>query len=147
MRWSFVLCQRYPASTAGAAVADRRQLPPGFPVDTHFNPSYDPWDERMCLVPSGDLFRAIRRAEASIVTDRIARFTRRGILLESGTELEADVIVTATGLNLSAFGKLRLTVDGIPSTSATRCSTRARCSARSRTSCRCSATRASCPGR
>jgi monooxygenase len=113
MRWSFVLCQRYPRQARRVLRwLTARQLPPGFPVDTHFNPSYDPWDERLCLVPSGDLFKAIRRGEASIVTDRIARFTRRGILLESGTELEADVIVTATGLNLSAFGKLALTADG-----------------------------------
>jgi len=115
MRWSFELSRRYPRQARRVLRwLTARQLPPGYPVDTHFNPSYAPWDERMCLVPSGDLFKAIRRGQASIVTDRIARFTRRGILLESGTELEADVIVTATGLNLNAFGGLKLTVDGTP---------------------------------
>ena len=92
----------------------RAQLPRGYPVDTHFRPRYDPWDERLCVVPDGDLFRAIRRRQASVVTGRIARFTERGILLESGTELEADIIVTATGLNLLAFGGIELVVDDEP---------------------------------
>jgi cation diffusion facilitator CzcD-associated flavoprotein CzcO len=90
----------------------KRQLPAGFPVDTHFNPSYNPWDERLCSVPNGDLFKAIRSGAASVVTDRIARFTETGILLESGAELEADIVVTATGLNLLAFGGLQLSLDG-----------------------------------
>ncbi len=89
-----------------------RELPSGYDVDTHFKPRYNPWDQRMCLVPDGDLFRAISSGEASVVTDRIASFTERGIELESGEELEADVIVTATGLNLLFLGGLRLTVDG-----------------------------------
>jgi monooxygenase len=115
MRWSFELCRRYPRRARRVLRwLTARQLPRGYPVDTHFNPSYDPWDERMCLVPSGDLFAAIRAGKASVATDRIARFTERGILLESGTALDADVIVTATGLNLKAFGDLRLTVDGVP---------------------------------
>jgi cation diffusion facilitator CzcD-associated flavoprotein CzcO len=88
------------------------QLPAGYPVDTHFNPRYNPWEQRMCLVADGDLFKAIRKGRASIVTERIARFTERGILLESGAQLEADVIVTATGLNLLAFGGIDVTVDG-----------------------------------
>ncbi|HEY3712650.1 MAG TPA: NAD(P)/FAD-dependent oxidoreductase [Amycolatopsis sp.] len=91
-----------------------KQLPAGYPVDEHFNPPYDPWDQRLCLVPDGDLFRSIRTGEADIVTDRIATFTEKGLLLESGRELEADVIVTATGLNLQPFGGLDLTVDGEP---------------------------------
>ena len=115
MRWSFELCRRHPRQARRVLRwLTARQLPPGYPVDTHFNPSYDPWDERMCLVPSGDLFKAIRQRRASVVTDRVARFTRHGILLESGAELKADVIVTATGLNMKTFGGLRLTVDGIP---------------------------------
>ena len=89
-----------------------RQLPAGYPVDTHFKPRYNPWDERLCAVPDGDLFKAISEGKASVVTDRIARFTPGGILLESGTELPADVIVTATGLNLRALGGIRMTVDG-----------------------------------
>jgi cation diffusion facilitator CzcD-associated flavoprotein CzcO len=92
----------------------KRQLPKGYDVDTHFRPRYNPWDERLCVVPDGDLFTAISTGDASVVTDRIERFTSGGILLESGAELEADVIVTATGLNLLAFGGMQLTVDGAP---------------------------------
>lgn len=88
------------------------QLPPGYAVDTHFNPTYDPWDQRMCLVPDGDLFRAIRSGRASVVTDRIATFTETGLELESGERLEADVVVTATGLNLKIFGGAEIVVDG-----------------------------------
>jgi cation diffusion facilitator CzcD-associated flavoprotein CzcO len=92
----------------------KRQLPAGYPVDEHFRPRYKPWEERMCAVPDGDLFKAIRDGRASVVTDRIVSFTARGILLESGRELEADVIVTATGLNLLAFGGMQLSVGGEP---------------------------------
>ena len=89
-----------------------RALPPGYDIDKHFTPHYNPWDQRMCLVPDGDLFEAISAGSASVVTDKIASFTERGIELESGEELEADVIVTATGLNLLFLGGIRLTVDG-----------------------------------
>ncbi|WP_206062916.1 flavin-containing monooxygenase [Nocardioides piscis] len=89
-------------------------LPAGYDVDTHFNPPYDPWDQRMCLVPDSDLFNEIRRGRASVVTDAIDTFTPTGIRLASGEELEADVVVTATGLNLLAFGGIALTVDGAP---------------------------------
>jgi len=92
----------------------QRQVPEGYAVDTHFKPTYDPWDQRLCVVPSGDLFKAIRRGQASIVTDTIDTFTERGIRLASGQELEADIIVTATGLNLLAFGGMDLVVDGRP---------------------------------
>ena len=92
----------------------KHQLPAGYAVDTHFNPRYNPWEERLCAVRNGDLFKAIREGRASIVTDRIVRFTERGILLESGAELEADVIVTATGLNLLAFGGMELSIEGEP---------------------------------
>ena len=88
------------------------QLPEGYDVDTHFKPAYDPWDQRLCLVPDGDLFRSIRHGTVDVVTDHIDRFTPHGIRLRSGDELEADVIVTATGLNLLAFGGLELDVDG-----------------------------------
>jgi len=93
---------------------NKKQLPEGYAVDVHFKPRYNPWDERLCAVRDGDLFKAIRAGKASIVTDRITRFTEKGILLESGTELEADIIVTATGLNLLAFGGMELTLDGAP---------------------------------
>jgi monooxygenase len=89
-----------------------RALPPGYDVDTHFTPSYYPWDQRLCLVPDGDLFKAISAGDASVVTDRIATFTERGIELESGEKLEADAIITATGLNLLFLGGIAMTVDG-----------------------------------
>ena len=88
------------------------RLPDGYAVDTHFRPAYDPWDQRMCLVPDGDLFAAITDGSASVVTDTIATFTETGIELASGDHLEADVVVTATGLNLQLFGGAELTVDG-----------------------------------
>ena len=89
-----------------------RALPPGYDIDTHFEPRYNPWDQRLCAVPNGDLFRAISRGDAEVVTDRIETFTERGLLLESGRELEADVIVTATGLNLLFLGGVEVSVDG-----------------------------------
>jgi cation diffusion facilitator CzcD-associated flavoprotein CzcO len=91
-----------------------RALPPGYDVDTHFEPPYNPWDQRFCLVPDGDLFEAISSGRAAVVTDRIASFTERGLALESGEELEADVIVTATGLSLLFLGGIELSVDGEP---------------------------------
>jgi cation diffusion facilitator CzcD-associated flavoprotein CzcO len=90
----------------------KKALPEGYDVDTHFNPRYNPWDQRVCLVPDGDLFEAIGSGRASIVTDRIASFTETGIELESGQTLEADLVVTATGLNLLALGGMQLSVDG-----------------------------------
>ncbi len=89
-----------------------RQLPAGYDVATHFTPRYDPWDQRVCLVPDADLFKALRNGSASIATDTIETFTERGILLKSGEELEADVIVTATGLNLQLLGGMAVAVDG-----------------------------------
>jgi monooxygenase len=89
-----------------------RQLPAGYDVDTHFKPTYNPWDQRLCLVPDGDLFKAISEGRASVATGRIATFTEHGIQLESGAELEADIVVTATGLQLIALGGIELTVDG-----------------------------------
>jgi cation diffusion facilitator CzcD-associated flavoprotein CzcO len=91
-----------------------KQLPAGYDVDTHFNPAYNPWDQRLCLVPDGDLFRTIRAGRATVVTDKIATFTERGLLLESGAELAADIVVTATGLQLLALGGAQLVVDDRP---------------------------------
>ncbi|WP_241387332.1 flavin-containing monooxygenase [Rhodococcus sp. CH91] len=91
-----------------------RSLPDDYPIDVHFGPSYDPWDQRLCVAPDADLFDAITRGDASVVTDRIVRFTLAGIALESGRELEADVIVTATGLAMLPFGGIDLEVDGRP---------------------------------
>src|ERR671915_1142583 len=89
-----------------------KQLPPGYEVDTHFKPAYEPWDQRLCLVPDGDLFAAIRAGRASVVTDHIEEFTETGVRLRSGAELAADVVVTATGLRLLALGGITLAVDG-----------------------------------
>ncbi len=88
------------------------QLPDHVDVDTHFRPAYDPWDQRLCFVPDGDLFASLRRGTASIVTDTIETFTGRGLRLGSGAELEADLVVTATGLTLKPFGGIELSVDG-----------------------------------
>jgi monooxygenase len=89
-----------------------RALPEGYDIDTHFTPSYDPWDQRLCLVPDHDLFRAIRRGDASVVTDHVDTFVPEGIRLRSGAVLEADVVVTATGLNLLMLGGMEVEVDG-----------------------------------
>ena len=91
-----------------------RQLPAGYDIDTHFTPRYNPWDQRFCAVPNGDLFKAISAGSASVVTDRIERFTESGLLLSSGEELEADVVVTATGLELLFLGGIALSVDCVP---------------------------------
>jgi cation diffusion facilitator CzcD-associated flavoprotein CzcO len=89
-----------------------RQLPKGYDIDTHFTPRYNPWDQRMCLVPNGDLFKAISDGSASVVTDQIDTFTETGIRLQSGTELPADIVVTATGLELLFIGGIEASVDG-----------------------------------
>jgi cation diffusion facilitator CzcD-associated flavoprotein CzcO len=89
-----------------------KSLPAGYDVDTHFNPRYNPWDQRICLVPDADLFRALSSGNAEIATDRIATFTEDGIELESGAKLEADVVVTATGLNVLFLGGMKVTIDG-----------------------------------
>jgi monooxygenase len=89
-----------------------RGLPEGYEVDKHFNPRYDPWDQRMCVIPDGDLFETISDGSAEIVTDRIATFDEGGIELESGERLEADIVITATGLNLLFLGGIEFSVDG-----------------------------------
>ncbi len=91
-----------------------RSLPADYEISKHFTPRYDPWDQRPCLVPDGDLFEVLSSGRASIVTDAIDRFTETGVRLASGTELEADIIVTATGLNLLLLGGLSMSVDGRP---------------------------------
>jgi monooxygenase len=91
-----------------------RQLPDDVPMDPHFLPRYRPWDQRLCVVPDGDLFAAIRDGTADVVTGTIETFTDKGIRLTDGTELAADIIITATGLSLVTFGEMTLTVDGRP---------------------------------
>ena len=107
--------QKYPgAARRLIRHLNAKELPAGYPVDEHFNPSYNPWDQRLCAVPDADLFKAISSGGASVVTDRIATFTETGIQLESGKHLDADIIVTATGLNVQLLGGMSLTVDGTP---------------------------------
>jgi monooxygenase len=120
-RWKNILfgmgfywfCRRYPARVKAFIVgAARRALGAGYPVERDFAPTYGPWDQRMCLVPDGDLFEAIKTGRASVVTDHIDAFVSNGIRLRSGAVLPADVIVTATGLKLSVLGDLAIDVDG-----------------------------------
>ncbi|MBJ7348436.1 MAG: NAD(P)/FAD-dependent oxidoreductase, partial [Thermoleophilaceae bacterium] len=92
----------------------KHQLPEGYDLKKHFTPHYNPWDQRLCAVPDGDLFKAIRKGKASVVTDTIDTFTKDGIKLSSGEELEADIIITATGFNLLMMGGAELVVDGEP---------------------------------
>jgi cation diffusion facilitator CzcD-associated flavoprotein CzcO len=90
----------------------RKELGPDYDVDTHFTPTYNPWDQRVCLVPDSDLFGAIRGGKASVETDHIDTFTESGIKLKSGKILDADIIVTATGLTLELLGGMQVAVDG-----------------------------------
>ena len=90
----------------------RAFLGPDYDIDTHFTPSYRPWRQRIAYVPDGDLFRSVRSGKASVVTDEIERFTEKGILLKSGRELEADIIVTATGFHLNVLGDIDFAIDG-----------------------------------
>ncbi|MEO6881735.1 MAG: NAD(P)/FAD-dependent oxidoreductase [Mycobacteriaceae bacterium] len=109
----YQLCRRYPERAR--AVLQRaaiKALPAGFDAATHFTPVYQPWDQRMCLVPDGDFFAAIRSGRADVVTDHVERFTTDGVVLRSGAHLDADVVVTATGLNLAPIGGIALGVDG-----------------------------------
>ena len=88
-------------------------LPDGYDVDTHFKPRYNPWDQRMCLIPDGDLYNAITDGRAEVVTDHIDHFDATGIALKSGGHLDADIIVTATGLQLQALGGAAISLDGV----------------------------------
>ncbi|GAB90811.1 flavin-containing monooxygenase [Gordonia rhizosphera] len=112
-RGIFKASKRAPRLVRKLLMADvKRRLPKGYDVDTHFNPSYDPWDQRLCMVPNGDMFTAISSGRASVVTDHIDTFTETGIALTSGQHLDADIIVTATGLDLLPLGGIDLSVDG-----------------------------------
>ncbi len=92
----------------------RAYLGPDYDVETHFTPHYRPWRQRIAFVPDGDIFRGIRSGKASVVTDEIERFTPKGIRLKSGEELEADIVITATGFNLSVLGDIDFSIDGKP---------------------------------
>jgi monooxygenase len=109
----YIVSRRAPNFIRKLLLAGVRQgLGPSYDVNTHFNPRYNPWDQRVCAVPGGDLFKAIRKGKASVVTDHIETFTDKGIKLKSGQELEADIIITATGLRMQLFGGMEATVDG-----------------------------------
>ncbi len=121
IRWRNVLLQKYfyhQARTQPKRVrrylTDRAQkaLGPDYPVDPHFTPEYDPWDQRLCLIPDGDLFKSIRSGKADVVTDHIDTITETGVELKSGRTLDADIIVTATGLDLLFLGGAEIVVDG-----------------------------------
>jgi cation diffusion facilitator CzcD-associated flavoprotein CzcO len=92
----------------------RAQLGPDFDIATHFAPPYDPWDQRLCLVPDGDLFEALKSGKATVVTDHIETFTTTGIELRSGKRLDADLVVAATGLRMQLLGGVELSLDGAP---------------------------------
>jgi monooxygenase len=109
----FQLSRRKPARVKELILGGvRMALGPDYDVATHFTPRYNPWDQRLCLVPDGDLFKAIKEKRASVVTNEIDTFTKDGIRLKDGSELEADIIVTATGLVLQVLGGLEVAVDG-----------------------------------
>ncbi|WP_433223892.1 flavin-containing monooxygenase [Dactylosporangium sp. CS-047395] len=113
--WLYQYSRRRPARMRAMLRAGvRKALPDGYPIDEHFEPSYDPWDQRLCLVPDNDFFAAISSGAASVTTGHIATFTPTGLRLESGSTVDADVVITATGLNLLPLGDISLTVDGEP---------------------------------
>jgi monooxygenase len=91
----------------------RKALGPEYDVETHFTPRYNPWDQRLCLIPNGDLYEAINRGDVSVITDEIDHFTESGIQLRSGEKVEADIVVSATGLNLELLGGVKFSVDGV----------------------------------
>ncbi len=110
--WFFQKCRKVPKRVKEFLINEvRKKLDINYDVDTHFTPNYNPWDQRLCLVPNGDLFNAINEGKASVVTDHIDKFTKEGIQLKSGDELKADIIITATGLNLEVCNGIRLLVD------------------------------------
>ncbi|KAJ5201804.1 uncharacterized protein N7498_006467 [Penicillium cinerascens] len=114
-RWFFLFCQAFPNFSRwllGRGIS--RQLPKHIPYDPHFKPSYNPWDQRLCVCPDGDFFKSLHTGRADIKTDTISQVTSSGIELNSGTKLDADIIVTATGLRLQLAGGTSLAVDGTP---------------------------------
>ncbi len=122
-RWKYILegiyyyqfARRLPGVTKNAMIKFVQEaLGPDYDVDKHFTPTYNPWDQRVCLVPNGDLFKAIKSGKASVATDHIESFTEGGIRLQSGEELEADIVVAATGLKVQLMGGMQLVVDGRP---------------------------------
>ncbi|MEC8749149.1 MAG: NAD(P)/FAD-dependent oxidoreductase, partial [Pseudomonadota bacterium] len=111
-RWVYAFSQRFPHRARKIIRSlNAKMLPEGYPVDIHFNPPYNPWEQRLCAVPGGDLFESISKGKASVATDTIETFTETGIKLDSGQHIEADIIVTATGLNLLPLGGIVPKID------------------------------------
>lgn len=109
----YKVCKKWPQALKKLLMKGvKKELGPGFDVEKHFSPHYNPWDQRLCLVPESDLFKSIRSGKSEVVTDHVERFVPEGIMLRSGTVLDADIIVTATGLNLQFLGGMTMTVDG-----------------------------------
>ncbi|WP_045822330.1 flavin-containing monooxygenase [Williamsia herbipolensis] len=109
----FQMCQRWPRYMRSVIRKENAaQLPADFDLEKHFTPKYDPWDQRMCLAPDGDIFSVLAEGSASIVTDTIDRVTPDAITTRSGETIPADVVVTATGLQMLAFGGIEIVVDG-----------------------------------
>ncbi|KAF4626647.1 hypothetical protein G7Y89_g11512 [Cudoniella acicularis] len=121
IRWKFLIlpflfftfCRHFPAmAKKGLRKRIQEDLPPSVPLDPHFNPSYYPWEQRLCICPDGDFFSALKTGKADIVTDTITSVTTTGITTQSGQHLDADIIITATGLKMQLGGGAPLTVDG-----------------------------------
>jgi cation diffusion facilitator CzcD-associated flavoprotein CzcO len=110
----FNLCKFFPEAMKKFIIKGAKKGLGDFPVDPHFIPNYNPWEQRFCIAPNGDFFRAIRKGKAAVVTDHIDRFLKNGILLKSGEILAADIIITATGLDLLAFGGVKIQLDSQP---------------------------------
>jgi cation diffusion facilitator CzcD-associated flavoprotein CzcO len=110
----FNLCKLFPEAMKNFIINGAKKGLGDFPVDPHFIPNYNPWEQRFCIAPNGDFFKAIRKGKATVVTDHIDRFLPNGILLKSGETLAADIIITATGLNLVAFGGVKILLDSKP---------------------------------
>lgn len=109
----FWFCRKYPERAKRALLKQvRKELGPDYDVNKHFTPKYNPWDQRMCLVPEGDLFRAIENGSVSVMTDHVDTFDETGIHLRSGERVDADLVVTATGLKLQLLGGVDFVVDG-----------------------------------
>ncbi len=114
-RFTYWYARRDPAKMGSKLIEmARKELPASVDVDTHFTPRYGPWEQRLCLIPDSDMFKAISSGKAEVVTDHIDHFTKTGIQLKSGKHIDADIVITATGLNLVTMGKTALSIDGKP---------------------------------
>ena len=109
----FQACKIWPKYMKQLLVKAAQKKLGDFPAKPHFEPNYNPWEQRFCIAPDGDLFRAIRNGKANVITDKIDSFNKKGIKLESGKNLDADIIISATGLKLLAFGGSKISIDGI----------------------------------